>query len=1787
MEAQQSQYLTTRFKNLVFFAFLILGLIYISSPKQVSAAFAGGSGTSTSPYQITTCVQLQEAGSFVTSSYVLLNDIDCSDTINWNGGAGFMPIGTSSANRYAGNFNGNGHQVTGLFINRPATNGIGLFGYTATTANIYRVGVAGATFTGAASVGGLVGSNTGTTTESYAIADITTTVNNAGGSAAGLMGDSTGNVSNCYARGTVNGGPNSFLSGLISYSVAPSIITNCFSASVVNRVNGNGSIASSNGVTNNVFWDMNVSGQVSSAGGAVGTTTTAMNTAATFSSWGLSTSTIWALNSNYNNGYPYLLNNNSGPDVVRQIATVADLQNMSQHPGDRYLQTANIDASTTVAWNGGQGFIPIGIFYGKYDGNNFMITNLTSNSSTRDYVGVFGQNRGTITNFRIADSSFTGQNYVGAVAGYNLGTISQSRSFRLKDSSNQVIGSSYAGGFVGQNNANSSIIQSFAIANVSTTFNNSAAAVAGFVGVNFGVISDCYSRGVVSGGANAGISSFVANNNSPAVITNSFSSSIVSNTAGTGFIFSSSAVNPANSFFDLNVVGKNSSWGVGTTTVALNNAATFSAWNLSTIWNIDPNRNNGYPYLRNNDPGADRVIEIATAADLQNIALNPGLNFLQTADIDASTTATWNAGAGFKPIALFYGKYEGNGFVISNLTINRPAEDYVGIFGENRGTLNNFKIYNSRITGSTYTGGVVGYNRGTLYRTKIYRDNILYSYVTGYAYVGGLVGYNTTGAVLSQSYAIANVSTTLNTGGAFTGGLAGYNSGFVFNCYARGTVTGGNGANIAGFISSNIAPAVVNNSFAANVINGNSGTAFINSASAFPVNSFYDSSISGKSDSWATGTSTAKMKTQATFTNVGWDFASGNVWHMDPLGLKDDGYPYLNPPILPAIEVWTVTDLQNISVSPDSSYIQKANIDATASASWNSGAGFVPIVNFTGNYDGNGFYINNLTINRPTEDYVGVFAQNRGTINNFKISDSSFTGKINVGSIAGFNQGTIYRSQSYRLNNSSNQVTGLYNVGGLVGYNNTVGVISQSYAISNVNTTLNSNGAYTGGLAGYNAGTVANCYARGSVTGGSSSAIAGLIGANISPASVSNSFAASIINGASGAGLIDTQSALPINSFWDLTVSTKPGSSGGTGVSTASMQTQSTFTGVGWDFSTIWGMQPAENSNYPYLLATAPSYFSLIITHVNGAVTVDGSPYTVPLSYASGTSVALVATPSSGFSFTNWENAMTSTNRSLLIDSNKTIVATFDIANYTLSYTAGNNGSIIGSSTQVVSYGATGTVVTASSSIGHYFANWSDGYLNATRTDANVTSSLSVTANFATNTYTFIYMAGANGLLVGSSTQTVEYGSSSSAVTAVANSGYRFVKWSDDSIDNPRSDTATASDLTVTAIFELIPVVSGGGGIIVSMPAGVGSGASDVAATAVGGTLNVGQISTAGTNVLTYINTFNNFTIISSSHPGEVGSYSFQIINFDLNTLVIAFRVSSVVQTATLKKGEKLNLDLDGDKINDINFTFVGNYSNRVEITVRSLIALDSVSVDFPGVVSATGGTIAKINNSNRPAVYYISDGLRYLFVNRDTYSSWSGVVGDAGNRFATLKYLTQAEFDATPVGGNLTVKPGNLIKFDDSAIIYAVGVDKKLYQLVDAAAKVALYGAVNPYIIQSGFRVDYFDFGKPVDILTATSSKPDGGQAKATVTATTRTNKFIFTKDLVTGMINNDVLQLQRYLNSNGFILAKAGAGSPGQETTKFGAATRVALINFQVANNIIPANGSFGLTTRSVINK
>ena len=160
----------------------------------------GGNGTKDNPFLIYTVEDLQAVKGNLTAHYALANDINASATIAWNDGAGFIPVGDSNS-LFIGSLDGRKHTITGLFIDRPSTKYVGLFGYIGSGGSVNNVGLEDVDIIGSWYVGGLVGHNAGSVENCYA----TGRVNGTDWYVGGLVGTNSGSVKNCYATGSVTG----------------------------------------------------------------------------------------------------------------------------------------------------------------------------------------------------------------------------------------------------------------------------------------------------------------------------------------------------------------------------------------------------------------------------------------------------------------------------------------------------------------------------------------------------------------------------------------------------------------------------------------------------------------------------------------------------------------------------------------------------------------------------------------------------------------------------------------------------------------------------------------------------------------------------------------------------------------------------------------------------------------------------------------------------------------------------------------------------------------------------------------------------------------------------------------------------------------------------------------------------------------------------------------------------------------------------------------------------------------------------------------------------------------------------------------------------------------------------------------------------------------------------------------------------------------------------------------------------------------------------------------------
>jgi hypothetical protein len=108
------------------------------------------------------------------------------------------------------------------------------------------------------------------------------------------------------------------------------------------------------------------------------------------------------------------------------ITDATQLQEMNDDFSAHYILGNDIDASGTVSWNGGSGFVPVGgvdkQFSGFLDGQGYTVTSLTVNRPTTNFVGLFGLTHGaTIENVGMEGGNISGDLHVGGMVGFNDG----------------------------------------------------------------------------------------------------------------------------------------------------------------------------------------------------------------------------------------------------------------------------------------------------------------------------------------------------------------------------------------------------------------------------------------------------------------------------------------------------------------------------------------------------------------------------------------------------------------------------------------------------------------------------------------------------------------------------------------------------------------------------------------------------------------------------------------------------------------------------------------------------------------------------------------------------------------------------------------------------------------------------------------------------------------------------------------------------------------------------------------------------------------------------------------------------------------------------------------------------------------------------------------------------------------------------------------------------------------------------------------------------------------------
>ena len=329
-----------------------------------TATKPSGSGTEQDPYQIANLENLQwlsETDSVWDKHFIQIADIDATPTSGWDNDSGFTPIAHGTV--FKGAYNGKGHKIEGLYINRPDKWDLGLFSFISkgkidsinlksliiSGIELYGGGLAAensgtinhcsasGSISGNKYLGGLVGGNYGTIKNSHS--NCTVNAEATPSYSGGLAGFSNGPIEKCYSTGNVSG--KDYIGGLTSSSTVT--IIDCYNKGNVSGdsiigglvgINHKGSIANSYSTgtvsgdkkvgglvgaikspseTTNSYWDTETSGMDTSREGS-GRTTAEMLSDTTYlnNTWdfvcesGNGTENVWAMLDGMNDGYPIL-----------------------------------------------------------------------------------------------------------------------------------------------------------------------------------------------------------------------------------------------------------------------------------------------------------------------------------------------------------------------------------------------------------------------------------------------------------------------------------------------------------------------------------------------------------------------------------------------------------------------------------------------------------------------------------------------------------------------------------------------------------------------------------------------------------------------------------------------------------------------------------------------------------------------------------------------------------------------------------------------------------------------------------------------------------------------------------------------------------------------------------------------------------------------------------------------------------------------------------------------------------------------------------------------------------------------------------------------------------------------------------------------------------------------------------------------------------------------------------------------------------------------------------------
>ena len=529
------------------------------------------------------------------------------------------------------------------------------------------------------------------------------------------------------------------------------------------------------------------------------------------------------------------------------------------------------------------------------------------------------------------------------------------------------------------------------------------------------------------------------------------------------------------------------------------------------------------------DGTLDNPYLIEDVWDLQNMSGDLAAYYALSNDIDASATATWNAGAGFVPVGRrnqdFTGSLDGRNHTITDLYIYRESTEYVGLFGSigASGWVRDLGIAQGDVYGKSFVGGLAGASRGAV-------DGVHYTgKVSGTgSYVGGLMGFNN-GGYVNESHTAGLVSG----GGDEMGGLVGFNTGPVADCHSTSDVTGA--TQVGGLVGEDRGS--TSNCYAAgrvvgtvDYVGGLAGTTWADMANCYATGAVAGGKYVGGLAGINSGTISNSYAIGNVIGNVDWvaglvgrndgtvkySYSLGNItgpggvsgligWsnggkavsshydidrvhingghHVTYCGLYDAQYQdWYSSGMSLRISDYAATidpsgdhydlsalqglrDLLGFTDGPVYDFHLASDIDLSAAPGL-----YIPYLE--GEFDGENHTVYNLSLDMPFANYLGLVGiAAGGALRNVSLLRSEVRGHDFIGGLAGVSYGGLTGAHSI------GNVSGRDYVGGLVGYGSSA-YHSDVYAVGNV-TGANS----TGGLVGSLGGKLSRSYSTAIVTG--------------------------------------------------------------------------------------------------------------------------------------------------------------------------------------------------------------------------------------------------------------------------------------------------------------------------------------------------------------------------------------------------------------------------------------------------------------------------------------------------------------------------------------------------------------------------------------------------------------------------------------------------------------------------------------------------------------------------------